>query len=196
VHLVTAGAITAHKGQDLFVRIVRALRDRGRPVVGHVVGRVQPGSEAYEASVRALARELGVEAHVVFWGFAPDEDVRDLFRVADLFVLPTSEEGFGLVLAEAQACGTPVLATSIAPVDEVVRDGETGRLVPRTVEAFAEAADTLLADREGLERMGAAARSWVERTFGVESFCRNVTDVYEDVLAGGHGAAGEDRVRA
>jgi glycosyltransferase involved in cell wall biosynthesis len=181
-HLVMAGAITRHKGQDLFVRVVHDLRARGRSVVGHIIGAVQPGSEAYERSVHELARELGVEPHLRFHGFVSDDHMRSLIRDAYVLVLPTAEEGFGLVLAEAQACGTPVVSTAIAPLDEVVLDGRTGLLVERSVETLTNAVDALLLDRDRRERMSREARAWVVANFSADAFCARVMAVYDAVL--------------
>jgi glycosyltransferase involved in cell wall biosynthesis len=182
LHVVTAGAITPHKGQDLFVRVVKTLRDRGLDVEGHVIGGVQPGQEQYDASVRAIVAELGLTSYVRFHGFASNEDVRDWFRIADVFLLPTGEEGFGLVLAEAQACGTPVVSTRIPPLDEVVLHERTGLLVPRTVEEMAEATERLLRTPEQRRAMGEAGRTWVVSAFAASAFCDRVMAVYDEVL--------------
>ena len=184
VHLVTAGAIAPHKGQDVFVRAIAALVEQRRRVYGHVIGAVQPGREDYEASLHALVRSLGLESRIRFHGFAPDEDVRDLFRIADVFVLPTAEEGFGLVLAEAQACGTPVVSTAVPPLDEVVLHERTGLLVERSVDAIVASVAGLLDAPERRSAMGRAGREWVTETFSSESFHARVTQVYDEVLAG------------
>jgi glycosyltransferase involved in cell wall biosynthesis len=183
LHLVTAGAITPHKGQDLFVRVVKTLRDRGLDVEGHVIGGIQPGQEQYDASVHALTAELGLTSHMRFHGFASNEDVRDWFRIAEVFLLPTSEEGFGLVLAEAQACGTPVVSTRIPPLDEVVLHERTGLLVPRTVDEMAEAAERLLRAPGQRRAMGDAGRAWVVSAFAANAFCDRVMSVYDEALA-------------
>jgi phosphatidylinositol alpha-1,6-mannosyltransferase len=184
VHLVTAGAIAPHKGQDLFLRTVAALVNQGRPVHGHVIGAVQPGREAYAAELRELARMLGIESRVRFHGFAPEDVVRDLFRLADVFLLPTAEEGFGLVLAEAQACGTPVITTDMPPLDEVVQHGRTGVLVARSLDAIIAAVAELI-DAPGRRlAMGRAGREWVEGAFSTAAFHGRVAEIYEDVLAG------------
>ena len=182
-HLVTAGAIAPHKGQDLFIQAVAALVHRGRDVHGHVIGTVQPGREEYEAGLRDLVRTRGIESRLRFHGFAPDDDVRDLFRLADAFVLPTSEEGFGLVLAEAQACGTPVITTAMPPLDEVVQDGRTGVLVARSLDEIVEAAATLIADPDRRRAMGRAGRAWIDGTFSSAAYYARVAETYQDVLA-------------
>ena len=71
----------------------------------------------------------GSRVEAIFYGFAPDELTRDLVAVSDLYVLLTTEEGFGLSLGEAQACAVPVLSYRTDPIPEVVEDGVTGILV-------------------------------------------------------------------
>ena len=68
-----------------------------------------PAHQGYKASLVRLADSLGISKQVNFCGFVPDELARDLLCASDLFVLPTREEGFGLSIAEAQACHVPVL---------------------------------------------------------------------------------------
>jgi glycosyltransferase involved in cell wall biosynthesis len=79
------------------------------------------GGGVLDAELRRLTVSLGLGDHVLFVGKVPDDDLRDWYRAADLFVLPTlAEEGFGLVTAEALACGTPVVGTPIGATPELL----------------------------------------------------------------------------
>lgn len=94
-----------------------------------------------------------------------------LWREADLFVLPSREEAFGMVLQEAAAAGLPAVATRIAAIPEIVRDGETGLLVPPDDQGALAAALTRLADDAPLRsRMGAAARASIASTASLEEY--------------------------
>ncbi|KVN03509.1 MULTISPECIES: glycosyltransferase family 4 protein [unclassified Burkholderia] len=75
------------------------------------------------------AESLGLNGHVTFTGFVPESEKRDLFGLADLFVMPGYGEGFGFVFLEALACGVPVVASRLDGSREAVRNGELGRLV-------------------------------------------------------------------
>jgi len=102
------------------------------------------------------------------------------YQAADLLAFPTLGDGFGLVMQEAMCCGTPVLTTRCGGGPHCIDDGVDGMLVPeRNVDALVEALRTAAADREGLARMGAAARRRAER----ESW-GNVGRALQDRIAG------------
>lgn len=115
--------------------------------------------------LRARARELGLGDRVTFLGEVPDDGaVRREYLAADLFCLPSLQEGFGIAYLEAMAAGLPVVATRAAAVPEVVPDGEVGLLVPpRDPEALAAALARLLDDTDLRRRLGQAGRRRVER---------------------------------
>ena len=104
------------------------------------------GSGSQRAALEALVRALGLDKHVTFLGFVPEGDLPRYYQAADVFVLPTRElEGFGLVTAEALACGTPVLGTPVGATPELLEPLDAG-LVFRdaTAEAMAEDLAVLL----------------------------------------------------
>jgi len=126
------------------------------------------------AACRELARELGVHDRVRFMGETPD--VAPLLACADLFLLPSSHESFGLSALEAMACGVPVIATAVGGLPEVVDEGVTGRLFgPGDIEAMSKAAVEILSDGPGVERMRAAARARAVDMFSTEK----VVPMYE-----------------
>lgn len=120
----------------------------------------------FEETVRATNIH-GVESHVKFTGFVPDEDLPGLYSAAKCFVYPSYFEGFGLPPLEAMQCGTPVIAGNRTSLPEVV--GDAGLLVdPFDPHAIANALEMMLSDaklRESLSKLGlerARAFSWIE----------------------------------
>jgi len=133
------------------------------------------------ASLEAHASSLGITDRVRFLGHR--RDVPALLAAADLFVLPSLHEGLPLAALEAMAAGVPVIATAIGGTSEIVRDGETGTLVPPADGvALAAAITRALSNRERATRLASAARVLVQREYSVDSMVRAVSDVYEELL--------------
>ncbi len=132
---------------------------------------------------RILVRELGISARVEITGWiGPEEKLRRL-RESDVFVLPTHNEGLPMALLEAMSTGLPVVTTPVGGIPEVVRDGETGLLVPPgDTAALTEALARLAADPELRRRLGAAAAEEV-RKFDIDAACARIKDVYQRLAA-------------
>jgi glycosyltransferase involved in cell wall biosynthesis len=122
------------------------------------------GDGPEHARLRALAAELGLNDAVSFTGALPDQELELLYRQADIFCLPSVQEGFGIVFLEAMACGLPVVATLAAAIPEVVPDRRAGLLVPPgDIAALAHALIELLARPRQRASYSAFGREYVER---------------------------------
>jgi glycogen synthase len=122
----------------------------------------------------------------------PVPEVVELYSHAALFVCPSIYEPFGLINLEAMACGTPVVASRVGGIPEVVVDGETGRLVPPGDEAaLARALRDALADPARARRMGEAGRRRVEAHFSWDRIADRTLAVYRDAIAAKAAARGE-----
>jgi L-malate glycosyltransferase len=164
------------KRVDDVVRILAAVR-REVPAVLVLVG---DGPERPRAE--ALARELGVAAAVRFLG--AQLDFRDVLQQADVFLLPSETEGFGLAALEALACGVPVVGSRVGGLPEVVAEGQTGLLCPPgDVPAMAAAVRRLLGDPALRQSMAGAARASVERRWRREPLLDRWEAFYRRVLA-------------
>ena len=119
-------------------------------------------------------------ATVEFCGNLPDHAaVIGRMKSAGVLVLPSTREGFGLVLAEAMACGTPCVAYDVPAVREVLADGEAGVLVaPRDVDGLARTIDRLLDDAAERERLIVAGRRQVAEYFAADRFAEGMVAVY------------------
>jgi D-inositol-3-phosphate glycosyltransferase len=176
-----AGRVQLLKGPDV---LVRALGERiwseggGRPPLLVVLG----GASGRATAVReleALAYQEGVAAHVRVRPPVPQRTLADYFRAADLVAVPSHSESFGLVAAEAQATGTPVVAAAVGGLRTVVQDGVSGVLVPdHEPETWAVVLKSLLDDDELCARLAAGARESATR-FGWDRAAAEMLDVYE-----------------
>lgn len=146
-----------------------------------VVGRDQLGHRAELERVRA---ELGV-ARVRFEGPVYGEAKARAFQEAELFVLPTHNENFGVVVAEALAHGVPAITTHGAPWSGLADEG-CGWWIPHGVEPLARClAEALACDRDALRSMGLRGRGWVERAFSWERVGAMTSETYAWLLGGG-----------
>ncbi|MBM4417614.1 MAG: glycosyltransferase family 1 protein [Chloroflexi bacterium] len=144
-----AGRIDPIKGIDLLLETLALLR--ARPSLRLYLAGGTPGSampdDADEAHLRDLARELRIDDRVVWLGAQTQDRLAALFSAADCVVVPSRHESFGLVALEAMACGAVVIASRVGGLPAIVRDGESGILVPwRTAEAFATHVSAVLDD--------------------------------------------------
>jgi N-acetyl-alpha-D-glucosaminyl L-malate synthase BshA len=130
-----------------------------------------------------LAADLGISDRVVFLGKL--ESVAELLACADLFILPSEQESFGLVALEAQACGVPVVGSSDSGLPEVVEHGVTGSLHPvGDVEGMAEGAVSLLRDEARWRAASLAARERAISLYSADRIVPEYEQYYEEILSG------------
>ena len=129
-------------------------------------------------------QSLKLDKHFLFLGFR--DDVKDLLRTFDLFVLPSLYEGLPNVVLEAMACGLPVVATAVDGTPELVVDGETGYLVPpRDPDALAEKINKLLGQPDLADAFGRRGRRRVEEHFSLELQVQRFQELYETYARNG-----------
>ncbi|MCC2307357.1 D-inositol-3-phosphate glycosyltransferase [Cellulomonas chengniuliangii] len=159
-----AGRVQPLKGPDVLVRAVAEIAAAGRPVPLLVVLGGPSGRPTAVRELQALAASSGVEADVLFRPPVPREELARWYRAADLVAMPSRSESFGLVAVEAQACGTPVLASAVGGLRSVVVEGVSGRLVPsHDPRAWADAMSAALASPELRSAWPQGARRVAER---------------------------------
>ncbi|MHC4199244.1 MAG: glycosyltransferase family 4 protein, partial [Planctomycetota bacterium] len=165
------------KGVGLFIGAAKRALD-SHPDVEFVVS----GSGPAEAELRAVAAKLGVRGRLTFVG--GEVRAEELLRNLDVFVLPSPREAVGIPVLQAMASSKPVVAAGAGALFELVRDGETGFLVPPgDAKALAGKVTELLADKQRRVEMGQAGRELVEKEFPLERMVAGTTGVYSAALA-------------
>lgn len=140
------------------------------------------GEGSDRARLSGLIEALGVQGMVRLAG--PFDDVEDCLRAADLFVLPSLEEGMSIALLEAMAMGLPVVASAIAANEVLIADNVCGRLVPKgDHEALANVVAELFADPRGSARLGLGARRRVETGYSLDRTVDAHLDLFKRLTA-------------
>ena len=157
--LLWVGRIQPLKGLDVAVESLARLD--GDAVLVVVGGASGPDGAPYLDSVHDSARTLGVAERIRWVPPQPHATLSSYYRAADVVLVPSRSESFGLVALEAAACGTPVVASPVGGLGTLVVDGSTGFVRPRTADAFAEATSLLIGDPARASEIGqhAAARA-------------------------------------
>ena len=170
------GRMTAVKDPRAVLDIVRATRELGVETVLVMVGD-GPDREALERH----AAEIGLDGSVVFAGY--QEDVAGHYRLFDALLLPSLNEGTPVSAIEALASGTPVVATRVGGVPDVVRDGVDGFLVePGDVRGAAERLAELARNPGLATRLGKAGRARVGERYSIERLVGDVDRLYRSLL--------------
>lgn len=135
---------------------------------------------------RVMARTLDLENNVEFHGFIPQEKLVEYYNKCNVFVLPSissSQEGFGIVLLEALACGTPVIGTEIVGVASDVKEHNAGIIVPpKDSEALGKTIIELLRDADLAREMGIRGRALVASEYTWKSVAAKTLAVYEELV--------------
>lgn len=175
--LLFVGRLEAVKNVDVLLAAVAEARARGSAASLDIAG-----SGRLDAELRKRAADLGISDHVRFLGQRPHKEVAERLAAAAALVLPSSYEGFPMVLLEAWAVGAPVIATSIAAIPEVCTDGEDALLVPPgDAAALTEAIITVLKDATLAELLASAGHQKVQQ-YSHATVNARLEDQYRTVL--------------
>lgn len=171
-------ALVGHKDQATLLRAFARIHGE-RPDARLVIVGEGPLRSALETQCAAL----GLQNAAYFLGYR--EDVPRLLPLFNIFVLSSREEGLGTSVLDAMMCGVPVVATDAGGIPEMVRDGVTGRLVPKeNPEALANAALSLLANPDVGRALAAAAKTMAIAEFSVDAMVDGNIRVYETLFGG------------
>jgi starch synthase len=182
-YVLFVGRITRQKGVP---HLLRAVRDID-PAAQVVLCAGAPDTPEIDQEFRDLFRELSAVREGVHWipQMLPRPEVIQLLTHAAVFVCPSVYEPLGIVNLEAMACGTPVVASRVGGIPEVVDDGRTGVLVSVDDDfeaGLARALDAVIGDPEAARRMGEAGRERAVGEFGWDAVARRTVRLYEEII--------------
>ena len=191
--LLFVGRIQRLKGIDILVRAAAALREEIGPLNVLIVGGTgqQSAEETRELDrIQAIVNELHLGGVVQLVGAVEQSRLADYYRAANVTVMPSTYESFGLVAVESMACGTPVVASRVGGLATVVRDGENGALVPwRDPSLFADRIRAILTDTRLAATMRAGALE-TARQYSWDAVAERTVAVYDSLLTRGVGLVG------
>jgi glycosyltransferase involved in cell wall biosynthesis len=171
-HILSVGRVVHQKGFDLALCALSQLKDLEWTWT-------VAGDGPQMSMLQAMSDEYDIRSRIHFAGWLSTEQLKGEYASANLFLFPSRHEGMPNAVLEAMAGGLPVIATAIAGNEELVVDGETGRLVPtEDVDALRESLRTLLTDAGLREQMGLAAHRRVASSFAWDQ----VAQQYELIL--------------
>jgi glycosyltransferase involved in cell wall biosynthesis len=185
--LVSASRLYRYKGQHELLAALPAVKQNFPDVRVLIVGEDDPSAYqdelSYTDTLREMCDELDLDDNVTFTGFRTD--VREIMAAADLYVMPSHEEPFGMVFIEAMSLEKPVVALNNGGTKEVVDHGGSGLLSERgDHQALADNITTLLADEALRARMGRHGRQRVEQYLNAVRMTRDMERVYDSIIGG------------
>lgn len=180
--LLFVGRLNMQKGAEL---LLHAMAEMRYSATLDVVG---DGEQA--TALGELARALGIFDRITWHGALPQEQLPPLYRRASALIVPSREEGLGLVAVEAQLCETPVIAFDSGGLRDIVQHERTGVLVTdHTAAALAAAIDGLLGSFERALDWGRAGRSSALAVFAPDAVARHYEQIYDEAVREGHAQA-------
>ena len=178
------GRLRPQKGTDLFVEAMIALLPRHPDVTAVLTGLEAAEEKPFVDGLKARVAAAGLEGRIRFLGVRPEAEMPGWFRAVSLQVAPMRSEGFGLTPLEAMASGTPIVATDTGAAKLLVREGETGAIVPPDDQSgLAAAIEAYLADPARMAAHGLAARAHVEANHTLASEIAGIRAVYDRLVA-------------
>jgi glycosyltransferase involved in cell wall biosynthesis len=174
--ILCVGRLTPSKGQHLLISAMERLAQQGRKLRLRLVG---DGPDA--GSLREQAARLDDASAVVFEGAVNQDRIRELYRMADVFCIPSFAEGIPVVLMEAMAMEIPCVSTHITGIPELIRNGVDGLLVaPSDLDGLIAALSDLMDDAELRERLGKSGRQRVLEDYDLSRSVQNLAAIFAE----------------
>jgi len=179
----TVKSLAPKYGIDLLIRSFAVVRSRATQNLMTRLRLLIVGSGPQESELRRLVNYLGLEECTTFVGRVPHSSVPAYLNQLDIYVALSRQESFGVAVAEASACGLPVVVSRVGGLPEVVVEGETGLIVPKEdVEGAAHSILSLIMDSNMRWRLGMLGRAHVVRHYSWDKSVETMLSVYSRLL--------------
>lgn len=172
------GSLIPRKGLNYLIQAAKEVIKENQHVLFIIIG-----GGPLQSRLLSDVAAAGIAKNFALIRGVTEQNLPGFYRCADVFVLPSIQEGQGIVLLEAQSSATPVVAFNVSGVSEAVRNGETGLLVKPNSEELAEAILRLLSDASMRKKMGFKGREFVKQNFTWDICAEKITQVYREALS-------------
>jgi glycosyltransferase involved in cell wall biosynthesis len=171
--------ISKQKGADIALKALKVMSEEEKSIK-----LILAGDGEYLDEAKRMAKQLGLEQKVVFPGFVRNEETAKLYNAADVFIFPTLRlESFGIVLAEAMACGKPVIASRIGSIPNVIEDGINGILIPPgNYKMLAAQIRRLFKNRDLFHELSTNAQQKATEDFGLDRMVKQIISEFESTV--------------
>jgi spore coat protein SA len=181
--ILFAGAIRERKGVHSLVEAFRTVNKFHPDATLVIAGGSKDNTEATDAYAKKVV-SLAHGLPVIFTGYIPPKDINNVYLLGDIFVGPSIwDEAFGLVFAEASACGLAVIGSKRGGIPEIIKDEKTGLLIndPEDPQEIAQKIISLLDSPKKIEEYGKAAREYMEQSFSWDRTAREIEALYDEL---------------
>jgi glycosyltransferase involved in cell wall biosynthesis len=165
------GRLFPDKGHEYLLKALPIILKEFPNTIVLIVG---DGDKGYEVKLKNMSRKLGIHQHVQFCGYI--KNIKKIYNIIDVFVMPSLMEGIPNVILEAMAFGKPIVATDVGGIPALIKDGETGILVkPKTIKELANGIIQVLKFRDYAKKMGEKAKEYVSGSTSIIMVRQNET---------------------
>ena len=174
--------IEPKKGLDLLIPALESILESGVDFQFILAGS-NPQDADYETGIKVKIQHSSLAKYTTITGFVSGDRKNELLTNADLFVLPSYYENFGIAVAEAMAAGVPVAISDRVHVSEDIRQAEAGWVGPLEVDAIADSIKSALLDPQERQRRGLNAKEYAKKHYNWEAIAQQTIDAYQHILS-------------
>jgi len=172
------GRIEHEKGIEILLKSFANVHPKNPFLKLHLIGEGN-----YLDHSKKLSHKLNINNNIVFYGWKENDEVQKIMLGCDLCVLQSRIESFGLTIVEAMAAGIPVISATAGAIPEIIKDGETGLLVPsEDIEALTKAIFYALENRDKTQNMPKVAQKMVKEKFSWDLSAKKFIEIYKSIL--------------